>query len=195
MSFDINNFQSNCIGKSGDIVVITTQDFNKSNYIKSDNQTISITGTVDLNFYATQNLTINKNDIIYTSNGNLGIQGPQGPAAFFRIKSETLDPLDGPKTIAMTAALGNVSLAYHAVVCITAVNAVVVSVTPYIDLLPQASFMVKVSGNKVGSTCEIAVPLSGILSITGTELVYLKVELDSYAHSAVGEIKFVYNTF
>jgi len=78
MSFDINNFQSNCIGKSGDIVVVSTQDFNKSNYIKSDNQTISITGTVDLNFYATQNLTINKNDIIYTSNGNLGIQGPQG---------------------------------------------------------------------------------------------------------------------
>ena len=78
MSFDINNFQSNCIGKSGDIVVITTQDFNKSNYIKSDNQSLSNTGTVDLNFYATQNLTISKNDIIYTSNGSLGIQGPQG---------------------------------------------------------------------------------------------------------------------
>jgi hypothetical protein len=78
MSFDINNFQSNCIGKSGDIVVVTTQDFNKSNYIKSDNQSISMTGTVDLNFYATQNLTINKNDIIYNSNGSLGIQGPQG---------------------------------------------------------------------------------------------------------------------
>ena len=78
MSFDINNFQSNCIGKSGDIVVITTQDFNKSNYIKLDNQYISMTGTVDLNFYTTQNLTINKNDIIYNSNGSLGIQGPQG---------------------------------------------------------------------------------------------------------------------
>lgn len=78
MSFDINNFQSNCIGKSGEVVVITTQDFNQSNYIKSDNQSLSSTGTVDLNFYATQNLIINKNDIIYTSNGSLGIQGPQG---------------------------------------------------------------------------------------------------------------------
>ena len=48
MSFDINNFQSNCIGKSGDIVVITTQDFNKSNYIKSDNQTIQLQETYEL---------------------------------------------------------------------------------------------------------------------------------------------------
>jgi hypothetical protein len=82
MSFDINNFKSNCIGNSGDIIFITTQDFNKSNYLKSDVETVSNTGTVELIFNTNQNLTINKNDIIYNSNGNLGNLGNLGNQGF-----------------------------------------------------------------------------------------------------------------
>lgn len=128
--------------------------------------------------------------------GDQGVQGPQGPAAFFRLKSEVIDPLDGPKTIQLNAPLGSsLSVAYHGVVWITALNNVIATVTPYIDLVAQTPFTVKVSGNKVNTNCEIAVPLSGILNVTSTEIIYFKVELDSYAHSAIGDLKVVYNTF
>jgi hypothetical protein len=93
------------------------------------------------------------------------------------------------------AAASSGSIAYHGVIWVTASNNLTVTVTPYIDLLAQVPYIVKVSGHSVAGTCEVAVPVSGVLSVTTGEIIYLRVELSSYAYSAIADVKFVYNSF
>lgn len=128
--------------------------------------------------------------------GDQGVQGPQGPAAFFRQANVQIDPFSGDQTVQMTTALGSpLSVAYHGVIWITCAENVVATVVPYIDAVPQTGYQVTVSGHKHGRVCNIAVPVSGILNVSSTEIIYLKVSLDDYTNAAVADIKFVYNTF
>ena len=93
------------------------------------------------------------------------------------------------------AAASSLSIAYHGVIWVTANSNLTVTVTPYIDLLPQLTHIVKVSGHSVAGTCEVAVPVSGVLPVVTGEIIYLKVELGNYTHSAIADVKFVYNSF
>jgi len=128
--------------------------------------------------------------------GDQGVQGPTGPAAFFRQANVQINPFNSDQTIQVTSILGSsLSVAYHGVVWITCNENVVATVVPYIDAVPQTGYQVTVSGHKHGGACNIAVPVSGILNVTSTEIIYLKVSLDDYTNSAVADIKFVYNTF